>query len=233
MPQRHDSGSSSGSSSSSGGSSWHSSSSSSSWSSSSHRYDNNGEPPSPEQQVLGWIVLGVMALILAGMWISDQVKKSNQRDEDRKATQTIIAVTQKDLEEMHQALDSRLPGWTAVKDQAVHRVSGSEAGFAADSNTKEVDYGYCQPDKFYVYVVEESRPGGITLADSEGYAYTPDSYPGGCHPDGWRIVKDDNVGSGWHFVTIYTYSATSAARGTVTPYPTPAPPTATPTPNMQ
>ncbi len=179
--------------------------------------------------MLSWIALGVMVLIAVVIWISDQVNKANQRDRDVKATQTIVAVTQKDLEEMHHALDSRIPEWQTVKDQVVHRISGSDAGFAEDSNTKEVDYGYCQAGKFYVYVLEESQPGGITLADTEGYGYTPGSYPASCLPDGWRIVKDDRVGGDWHFVTIYTYSATYAARQTLTPHPTQPPitPTAT------
>ncbi len=170
-----------------------------------------------------------MVLIVAVIWISDQVNKANQRDQDMKATQTIIAVTKKDIEEIYQAIGSRIPGWGTVKDQTVHRISGSDAGFTADSNTKEVDYGYCLNNIFYVYVLEETRPGGITLADTEGYAYTTQTSPTVCHPDNWSIVKYDDAGGGWYFVTISTYSATYAAQQTLTPHPPQTPSTPTPT----
>ncbi len=178
--------------------------------------------------MLSWIILGVMVLVVAVIWISNQVNQANQRDRDAKATQTIAAVTQKDLEEMNHALGSRIPEWKMVTDQAVHRVSGSDAGFAADSNTKEVDYGYCKTGTFYVYILEETRPGG-GFADTEGYAYVQGDDPRSCHPVDWYVVKQDYAASNWYFVTLMTYSATSAAQRTLTPHPTETPITPTPT----
>src|SRR5262245_20097250 len=152
MPERHSTGSSgSSSSSSSGGSSWHSSSSSY------HNYGNNG-PSTPEQQALGWAVLIIILVILGIIFIANQVKEANARRAAVDATATTKAITIKDLAEMHAALDSRIPSWKEVNDREVHRASASDAGFAADSNTKELDYGYCESGKFYAYVLENSRP---------------------------------------------------------------------------
>lgn len=230
MPQRHDSGSSGsgGSFRSSGGSSWRPSRSS--WSYGSSQGDG---PSSPEQQILGWIVLGVMLLIVAGSWINNQIQASNARRQQAEATQTIQAITLQDLAEMHSALDSRIPEWKKISDGAVHRVSASDAGFKPDSNTKEVNYGYCTGDYFYIYVIEESRPSGFTLADSEGYAYTPGSYPTACLPPNWNLVKVEEAAPDWYFVTLSTSGATQAARGTNMPEPTATPITPTPTPGKQ
>jgi hypothetical protein len=211
MPERHSTGSSgsSSSSSSSGGSSSHSSSSS-------YHYFGDNEPSTPEQQALGWAILIVILVILGIIFITNQVKEANARRANADATATTKAITIKDLAEMHAALDSRIPTWKKVNDLQVHRVSASDAGFAADSNTKEVDYGYCEPGKFYVYILENSRPER-TYADTEGYAYTPDNTARSCHPEGWSIVSSDWAAEGWSFVTISTSFATFSAR---TPSPT-------------
>ncbi len=228
MPQRHSDGS-AGSSSSSGSSSWHSSSSWSTY----NRYDNDG-PSSPEQQMLGLIMLGVFLVILAVFWIGDQVNKANQRRDNANATATTAAITAQDLAELHAALDGRISEWKKVGDGAVHHVGAPDAGLD-DGNTKEVLYGYCTVDQFYVYVLEMSRPGGY-FTDTEGYAYTPGSYPNACHPEGFYIASDDNVGGGWHFITMRTDDATFRAMPTMTIIPrtgTPALPAPTRTPESK
>ncbi len=208
MPQRHSTGSSGSSSSSSRSSS----SGRSSWRSSSSYHDyGDHEPSTPEEQALGWAILIVLLLVVGGIWIANQIKEGNERRADADATKTTQAITVQDLEEMHAALDSRLPVWQQVTDRQVHRASAEEAGFGPGSNTKEVDYGYCESGKFYVYVLEISRPER-TYADTEGYAYTPGSNPRACHPSGWQIVSSDSAAKDWSFVTISTSQATYAAR---------------------
>ncbi len=207
MPERHSSGSSgsSSSSSSSGSSSWSSSSSSSYY-----RHHDDG-PSSPEEQAAGWIILIIILAVVGVLWVVNQINQANERRANAEATQTTQAITIKDMAEMHAALDERIPRWKQVGDLDMHRVSWSDAGFSAGSNTKEVDYGYCEPGKFYVYVLENSRPER-TFADTEGYAYTPGSDARRCHPAGWYIVDSDWAAMDWSFVTISTSSATFAAR---------------------
>lgn len=232
MPERHAGGSSSGSSSSgssSSGSSYHSSSSSSS--SSYRRYYNDG-PSSPEEQTWGWIMIGIALVVLAVLWIGNQINTANQRRSDENATATTQAITVKDLAQMHAALDQRIPDWRKVTDLDVHHISASDAGFGPADNTKEVVYGYCKTGEFYVYILESSHPEA-SFADTEGYAHTPDSNSArDCHPPNWTVVSEDYAESHWYFVTLYTYSATSAARIALTPTTPTEMPTmpATPTP---
>ena len=171
-----------------------------------------------------------MGVIVAVIWIGGQIGKANDKRNNANATATTLAIRAKDLAEMHTALDNRIVVWKQVTDRAVHHVSASEAGLD-DGNTKEVLYGYCDTAKFYVYVLELSSPGGGYFADTEGYAFTPDSYPQGCHPNGFYIASDEGVGGGWHFVTIRTRDATFAAQATMTTIPkgtSTATPTGTP-----
>jgi hypothetical protein len=184
--------------------------------------------------MLGLIMLGILLVVLAVFWIGDQVKKANERRDNANATATTAAITAKDLAELHAALGDRIVEWKKLSDGAVHHVSAPDAGLD-DGNTKEVLYGYCKADQFYVYVLEVSQPGGY-LADTEGYAYTPDSYPNACHPEDFYIASDDNVGGGWHFVTMRTHNATYRAVVTMTTNPrtvTPALPTPTRTPESK
>ncbi|MEP7287407.1 MAG: hypothetical protein ABI947_16745 [Chloroflexota bacterium] len=226
MPERHSSGdsspsSSSSSSSSSGKSSWssssyHSSNSSSGWSSGGN--SSNETPASVYWTVL--IIAVVILMIWGGGSLIENAKKNNEKiakdQQNRAATMTTQAITIADLKEMHTALDKHIPLWKETSDRTVHRVVAEAADFKADSNTKEVDYGYCSETDFYVYVLESSRPGGF-VADTEGYAYTPTNNPRSCLPDSWQIVEQDSVGDGWYFVTIRTSTATYAARLTLTP----------------
>ncbi|HVO44337.1 MAG TPA: hypothetical protein VMT34_17045 [Aggregatilineales bacterium] len=118
-------------------------------------------------------------------------------------------------------LHARIAKWKeAVHVLQVHRLPGSDAGFRADENTKEVDYGYCQTNRFYVFVLENSRPGDW-LTDTEGYVHVDDGYPLTCHPDGWTIRTYDAAGGGGYFVTIDTSQATFAAANSPSPTPTP------------
>ncbi len=215
MPERHSSGSSE-SRRSSSSSSYHSTSSSRSSSYSRRSYQNDG-PSSPEDQVIGWIALGVMVAILVLVFLSNQINDAHERSQNANATSTTLAITLKDMAQMHAALDPRIPEWRTVTDRAIHHMSASDAGFGKEDNTKEVVYGYCADQKFYVYVLESSTPGGY-LADTEGYAYVPDSYSArDCHPGGWTVYSEDRAESDWYFVTISTTQATRAAGWTATP----------------
>ncbi len=189
----------------------------------------NPQPPSPSGRRTVWIILGVIAVIAAGFWMGDKVRQAYQRDQDAKATQTTVAAYRNDVNAIYQTIRSQIPGWETVKDTAVHRVDASDAGFDPDSTTKEVDYGYCVNNIFYIFVLQDIHPGGVTPADTMGYAYTTQTDPTVCHPDGWTIVKDSAVDASWHFVAINTFSATFAAQNARTSQPSSAPSSAAPT----
>ncbi len=238
MPDRHSDDDFSSSSSSSSGSSWSSSSSSSShdsWRSSSDWSSNRSSKSIWDYTTEDWIKALIPLVILVGVWlfitIGNGIKSANDKSATATSraarTATTRAITVSDLAVMHAALDERILEWRKVADRAAHHVSAEEAGFKPDFNTKEVVYGYCARDTFYVYVLNVSRPGGFS-ADTEGYAYTPGGTPNDCAPDDWRIVSRDNVGGDWSFVTIDTYQATTVAR--MTQYPQPPTATATVTP---
>jgi len=175
------------------------------------------------------VVLSILVMVVVATGLGNMFSRANQDRDDADATATTQAITVKDLAQMHAALDPRIPDWLKVTDLEVHHISASDAGFAANTNTKEVVYGYCAVGKFYVYVLEISRPGGF-IADTEGYAYTPNSVAAACHPPNWRIVDEDIVESGWSFVTISTSQATNIARATLMS--TYVAPTASATPEM-
>jgi hypothetical protein len=236
MPERHSDSDYSNSSSSSSSSSWSSSSSShDSWDSSSSWSSNRNRKPISEWTEWDWIQAIVPLVILGGIWlfvtISNGVKSANDKSATATSqaarTATTRAITISDLAIMHAALDEKIVEWRKVSDHDVHHVSAAEAGFKPDFNTKEVVYGYCARDSFYVYVLNESRPGGFS-ADTEGYAYTPDSYPADCAPANWSVLKRDNAEGDWWFVTISTYQATAIIR--MTQFPQTPTPTATQTP---
>jgi len=233
MPERHsDSDYSSSSSSSSSGSSWSSSSSShDSWDSSSSSGGKSIFDYTAEDWIKTFIVFGIIGGIWLFTTIGNSVRDANNKNATATSragrTATTRAITISDLAIMHAALDSKIVEWRKVADHDVHHVSAAEAGFKPDFNTKEVVYGYCARDTFYVYVLNESRPGGFG-ADTEGYAYTPGGHPANCAPANWRIVNRDDVGGDWWFVTINTYQATAIIR--MTQYPQTPTPTATRTP---
>lgn len=228
MPERHSEGGGGGSSS---GSSSSSSSSHSSWSSGSSYHSYNSGPQTPEQRAFSMAVGIIMLIVLGIIFLANSMNSANQKRQNTDATQTTIAITIADLKEMNAALKDRIPVWKQqTTDRNVHRVSAAEAGFGPASNTKEVDYGFCATDKFYVYVLESSHPGGF-MADTEGYVYSPDIYPTSCVPFGWQTVSIDNAGTGWYFITLSTYEATRTNGATWTPWPTTLPPTPTPGPN--
>ncbi|MCC7449233.1 MAG: hypothetical protein IT324_17570 [Anaerolineae bacterium] len=248
MPERHSDDNYSSSSSSSYGSS--NSSSGSSWSSRSSSHDNwdsssdgssSGGKSIFDYTAEDWIKTFIVFGLIGGIWlfatIGNSVRDANNKNATATSraarTATTHAITISDLAIMHAALDAKIVEWRKVADRDVHHVSAAEAGFKPDFNTKEVVYGYCARDTFYVYVLNESRPGGFG-ADTEGYAYTPGSTPNNCVPDNWRIVKRDNAEGDWWFVTIRTYQATAIIRMTQFPQ-TPTltatrTPTALPTP---
>lgn len=235
MPERHSSGS-SGSSSSSGGSSYRSSSSSSGWSSR-RTYNSYGngddEPDSPGQQMFGFIILGIVVVILVVSYVGKSTSRSNNQRRDLNATRTVEEITRRDIATMTAALNERIPEWKKVTDRNVYRISAHDAGFSDDFNTKEVDYGYCANGRFYVYVLNITRPGGITLADTEGYGYTPGGSPLNCVPEGWEITTVDWAGGDWSFVTIRTTQATQTAfRTSVYPQTATALASITPSPTL-
>jgi hypothetical protein len=213
MPERTSSGSSGGGFS-SGGSSYRSSSSSSGGSSQHsyyNDYDNDGEPPSEEQQILGWIMLGIIVVILIVVYVGKSTSRSSGQRPDFNATRTVEEITRRDLATMTAALKDRIPEWQKVTDRVAHRISAHDAGFSDDFNTKEVDYGYCASGKFYVFVLNLTRPGGVTLADSEGYSYVPGGSPVNCLPEGWELTRVEWTNGDWSFVTIRTIRATQTA----------------------
>jgi hypothetical protein len=233
MPGRTSSGSSGGSS--SGGSSYRSSSSSSGWSSrrSYSSYDNDGdnEPASPEQQMFGLIMLGIVVAIVIVSYVGKYTSRSNSQRDNLNATRTVEEITRRDLATMTAALKDRIPEWQKVTDRVAHRISAQDAGFSDDFNTKEVDYGYCASGKFYVFVLNLTRPGGVTLADSEGYSYVPGGSPVNCLPEGWELTRVEWTNGDWSFVTIRTIRATQTAFRTSV-YPQTATALASITPSM-
>jgi hypothetical protein len=187
-------------------------------------------------------MLGIIVVILIVSYVGKQTTRSNSQRQNVYATQTVEEITRRDLATMTAALKDRIPEWKKVTDRSMHRVSAQDAGFSDDFNTKEVDYGYCANGKFYVFVLNLTRPGGVTLADSEGYSYIPGGSPVNCLPDGWEITRVEWTNGEWSFVTIRTIRATQAvfstsvypltatARASITPSSTPS---ATPTPGKQ
>ncbi len=121
---------------------------------------------------------------------------------------TVVA----DLAIMHAALDKRIPGWEAQKDNVVHHVSVADAGLPNNFNTKEVVYGYCGASQFYLFVLNSSAPED-TSADTEGYEYVPSSSPVQCAPVGWQIMSSDTAASDWYFITADTKAATATPKG--------------------
>jgi hypothetical protein len=212
---------------SSGGSSSRSSSSSSSSHRSSYRSyrsSSDGEPPSPENQTLSLIILGIMAVIAIAVMLSRPRTISGWGEVDAVATARIRATTVADLAMMHAAIDPRIDGWRRNGSRTPRFLNASDAGFAEGTNTKGVVYGYCENERFYLYVLNISSPQGIS-ADSEGYAYTPNTSPARCHPPGWNIAGSVSAQErDWYFVAIDTREATHTARitptlGTPTPQP--------------
>lgn len=206
-----------------------SSRSSSSWSGSRHRSswdddddDHSSGSYSPEQIVIGLVILGA---IIGGMLLIQAVRSGQEAARDRDATATTQAITEQDLAEMRAALQDDLPLWMELAETGKeYHVRPEVAGFGSRSNTKEVVYGRCETERFYVYVVMTLRPLGIS-ADTQGYAYIPGSTPSVCHPKEWRIAGSVRADADWHFVAIDTYRATYAARTRIpafTPTPTPA-----------
>jgi hypothetical protein len=188
--------------------------------------------------MLGWIMLGIIVVVLIVTQVSKSTSRSNSQRQNYDATRTVEEITRRDIATMTAALKDRIPEWQKMTDRSMHRVSAHDAGFDEDFNTKEVDYGYCTNGKFYVFVLNLTRPGGVTLADTEGYSFIPGGSPVTCLPEGWEITRVEWTNGDWSFVTIRTIRATQAvfrtsvypqtatARASITPSATPS---ATPT----
>jgi hypothetical protein len=213
------------SSSSSSRSSSRSSSSSSSGRSSWRRPYNGSDDGEPADPMWGYISLGILGVIVL-FWIIGSVSQNiNEKNESANATATTHAVTLADLTMMHGALDSQLPRWRELGSTTPTHVGAEAAGFADNTNTREVVYGYCDDAKtqFYVYVLNESRPKFTYSSDTEGYAYLTNQNPASCHPPEWTIndyvrVEEE---AGWYFAIMRTKLA---------PYATSLPRSATPKP---
>ncbi len=112
-------------------------------------------------------------------------------------TQTAI-----DLNELHGALDSRIPTWQSqvVNNQEQH-VSAGDAGMANDNNVKDVVYGKCG-SAFFVFVVDKGAPTNAGSANGQGYAYTTSTSPATCHPTEYQVTDSEDDGGGWWFVYL-------------------------------
>ena len=213
-------GTSSGGGSSSGGSSHRSRSSSSSHSSyrssssygSSSSYD--GDSPSGGLWGAAAVIVVVITVIVL------LVISSNRRDSQPTSDWQVKATTAADIAIMEKGIQPRLAAWQSQSADEVHHVSYEAAGLPADFNTKEVVYGYCGPDRFYVYVLNLDPGTGLAgMADSSGYAYLTDGNPYVCAPTGWRITGSETASAHWYYVNIYTKAATAPAIKTATPVP--------------
>ncbi len=226
MPERSWGGGSSGSSSSSSSSSSHSSSSSSSSSYHHDNYYNNNDGDGSSDSTWGWVWLGIIAVFVIGWILISAGQKISEKNNNANATATTHAITLSDLAMMHAAIDAKLPRWRELAGITPTHVSAEAAGFASDTNTGEVVYGYCDASKqtFYLYVLNEAPPQGVFFADTEGYAYINGSNPTLCHPTEWnmqdyvRVTEEAN----WYFAIMRTNRPS--------PYSTEQPYTATPVP---
>jgi hypothetical protein len=165
------------------------------------------------------IWIGVLLVLFVAPMILDNMKEASDERDNVNATATTRAITLADLAQIHTAIDPRLADWKRdAKFDAPEWLNASDAGFPAGSNTRGVMYGYCdEQETFYVYVLNISKPNHWS-ADSEGYAYTPNTSPSRCFPTGWKIV--DYVSAeerGWYFMIADTDGANSSVISTQLP----------------
>lgn len=114
----------------------------------------------------------------------------------------------------------RLRGWQKVTDQDRHVIPPTETGLNMDA--VRIDYGYCAPEQFYVYVwikrnFSFNGTGGA-LSDMDGYAYIEGSNPYQCRPADLALQFSDPpiaLTGGWFAVRhtlqkLYPATATPA-----------------------
>jgi hypothetical protein len=216
------------SSSSSGGSSgsFHSNSSSS-YHSSYHSYPSGG---SGTGQWNPWSIVWIIIVIGFWLWVTSSRGANNSTGyiPPTDNNTAIAATTSADIAIMTKSLGNKIPRWEETTDSLVHHVSGEAAGLPSDFNTKEVVYGQCTGQKFYMFVLNQNPGTNLGIADSSGYAYTPGSNPQTCAPDKWLMTTTEDDGGGWYYVTFVGQASTLVAL-TQTPHPT-LPSTVTPTP---
>jgi hypothetical protein len=161
--------------------------------------------------------------------LSNAAKQANEDRQHADATATTHSVTLSDLAMMHRAIDGKLSLWRELAGTTATHVNAESLGFAQNSNTAEIVYGYCDANKdhFYVYVLNEKPPRSSFIADTEGYAYIKDWDPNSCHPAEWQINDYVRVNeeSGWYFGLMTTgkrslYSTPLPFLRTPTPFPT-------------
>ena len=112
-------------------------------------------------------------------------------------TQTAI-----DLQELHGALDSRIPQWkSSIGANQEKQVSASEAGMGNDNNIQNVIYGSCGSN-FYVFVIDKGTPNNGGGATASGYAYTDATSPATCHPTEYQVTDSENDGGNYWFVYV-------------------------------
>jgi hypothetical protein len=137
------------------------------------------------------------------------------------------SVMQTDLKEIHTALDTKIPNWQQAATVRMVRLSASDAGFNANTDMREVDYGLCRTkngDHFYLYVMHlvttSETPDASWFA--EAYIYLPDvTKVADCVPEGWTVLGDKIIEGDWHQVYLsyppqlpfYKLTATAKAAG--------------------
>ena len=112
-------------------------------------------------------------------------------------TQTAI-----DLQELHRALDSRIPLWKSfVGSNREQQISASDAGMGNDNNIQNIIYGSCGTN-FYVFVIDKGTPTNAGTATASGYVYTDAISPVICHPTEYEVTDSENDGGGYWYVYV-------------------------------
>ncbi len=123
------------------------------------------------------------------------------------ATSTVQA-EKSTTDKLGQAIAARLPEWKKVSDQVVHRVLPPDTGL--NMNEAEIDYGYCSPGHFYVYVWLDSQVFNLkasTWTVMGGYAYVENSTPGDCRPVDLLEPGFHQVQGNWFAAATHTIVA--------------------------
>lgn len=126
------------------------------------------------------------------------------------------------LQEVHAALDTKIPGWQKSATKHTVRLSVTDAGFSSATAMREVYYGRCQTNHFYTYILyfiwTEGTNGATWLGSA--YAYLPDGDSArDCRPEGWTISGDKPMEGAWHdVILVYPaqipfYKLTATAEG--------------------
>jgi len=125
--------------------------------------------------------------------------------------------TQKDIVEIHTALDSRLLGWQKASSAQITRLSATDAGFGSSSDFLEIFYatrlcttrGATPPatraPQFFVIAINRMLPPkqGDATWMALGYVYTSgQGNVNDCLPEGWTLTMSTTLGGGWSSMFI-------------------------------